>query len=114
MRKIADMNIRALYDEHKISGAKGHGMGLDQDFLIDCVYPRVTSVMMIHSSQTWRYRPFEVLNAFPFTYTNDIYCGRIEGSNYAEPPPPVAATVNRPPPPQSMIASLRGRVLKLS
>lgn len=88
MRKIEGINIRSLYDEHKRSNPKGHGMGLDQDFLIDCIYPRITSVMLIHSSQTWRYRPFEVIVPFPFTYTNDIYCGRIEAPVYSEPTPP--------------------------
>jgi hypothetical protein len=67
MRKIDGMNIQALYAEHKMSGVKAHGMGLDQDFLIDCIYPRVTSVIMIHSSQTWKYRPEEALDPFPFT-----------------------------------------------
>jgi hypothetical protein len=113
MRKIEGINIQALYAEHKASGARGHGMGFDQDFLIDCVYPRVTSVLMIHSSQTWRYRPFEVLHAFPFTYTNDIYCGRVEGAEYSEPTAPAAATVNKAKP-QTALASLRGRLLKLS
>lgn len=114
MRKMDKMSIRELYEEHKASGPKGHGMGLDQDFLIDCVYPRVTSVMMIHSSQTWKYRPFEVLYPFPFTYTNDIYCGRIECASYAEPTAPPSASVNKPKP-QTLLDSLRvGRVLKLS
>lgn len=114
MRKIEGINIRALYEEHKNSGAKGHGMGLDQDFLIDCIYPRVTSVIMIHSSQTWKYRPFEVLHPFPFTYTNDIYCGRIEAVNYAEPTPPQTAFLNKPKPALSLPMILPRPVLKLS
>lgn len=114
MRKIDKFSIRALYDEYKTTDPKGHGMGLDQDFLIDCVYPRVSSVIMIHSSQTWKYRPFEVLHPFPFTYTNDIYCGRIEGSSYAEPTAPPSASVNRSKP-QTFLSTLRpGGVVKLS
>jgi hypothetical protein len=114
MRKIEGMNIQALYDEHKRSNPKGHGMGLDQDFLIDCVYPRATSIMMIHSSQTWRHKPFEVLIPFPFTYTNDIYCGRIESVPYTEPPAPQAAFVNTPKPARTVIQTLPRGVLKLS
>jgi hypothetical protein len=85
MRKVPDISIRSLHDEYKISGAKGYGMGLDQDFLIDCIYPRIMHSILIHSSQTWKYRSGEVLHPFPFTYTNDIYCGRVESSNYVEP-----------------------------
>lgn len=114
MRKIDGMNIQALYAEHKMSGVKAHGMGLDQDFLIDCIYPRVTSVIMIHSSQTWKYRPEEALYPFPFTYTNDIYCGRIESVNYAEPNAPHAAFLNKPKPARNITATLPSGVVKLS
>jgi len=88
MNKIDGMNIQRLYEAHKQSNPKGHGMGLDQDFLIDCVYPKITNIMLIHSSQQWRYRPFETLVPFPFRYTNDIYCGRIEQPIYLEPVAP--------------------------
>lgn len=85
MRKASDIVIRSIYDAYKVSGAKGYGMGLDQDFLIDCVYPRVMNAILIHSSQVWKYRSGEVLHPFPFTYTNDIYCGRVECGSYVEP-----------------------------
>jgi hypothetical protein len=88
MKKIDGIHIQTLYEEHKQSSAKVHGMGVDQDFLIDCVYPRITNVMLIHSSQTWKYRSNETLNPFPFKYTNDIYCGRIESPMYSEPTTP--------------------------
>lgn len=94
MKKIEGIHIQTLYREHIQNSPRGHGMGVDQDFLIDCVYPKITSVMLIHSSQTWRFRPFEVLVPFPFTYTNDIYCGRIESPMYGEPTPPPNAFVN--------------------
>jgi hypothetical protein len=114
MRKIDGINIKKLYAEHKVSNAKGHGMGVDQDFLIDCVYPKVTGVMLIHSSQTWRFRPFEVLTAFPFTYTNDIYCGRVENIIYSEPSAPQNAFQNTPKP-TNIITTLNrtGRLSKL-
>jgi hypothetical protein len=114
MRTIADMTLRTLYDTHRVSGARGHGMGLDQDFLIDCVYPRVTSVMMIHSSQIWKYRPFEILLPFPFTYTNEIYCGRIEGIPYQEPTAPRTASLTTPLPAHTILHTLPRAMLKLS
>jgi hypothetical protein len=88
MKKIDNFNIRSMYGAW--TSGHDHGMGVDQNFLIDCVYPKVTSVMLIHSSQIWRYHPNEVLNAFPFAYTNDIYCGRIETPIYSEPTQPFA------------------------
>lgn len=98
MRKTEGVSIQKLYEEHKASGAQAHGMGLDQDFLIDCVYPRFVSSMLIHSSQTWRYRSNETLNPFPFTYTNDIYCGRVETVEYSEPTAPFNVNQNKPHP----------------
>lgn len=88
MKKLDGFNIQSLYTKHKESNPREHGMGLDQDFLIDCVYPRITNVMLIHSSQTWKYRAFETLIPFPFTYTNEIYCGHIENPLYSEPSAP--------------------------
>lgn len=114
MRKIEGVHIQTLYQDHRISDRRGHGMGLDQDFLIDMIYPRTTSVHLIHSSQTWRHKPFEVLNPFPFTYTNDIYCGRIESVSYAEPTPPQSSFLNKPKPAHSVVHALPRAVLKLS
>jgi len=96
MRKIEGIRIQKLYEDHKTTDAKGHGMGMDQDFLIDCVYPKVMAVMLIHSSQTWKYWVFETLVPFPFTYTNDIYCGRVENPPYMEVGQPANASKNTP------------------
>jgi hypothetical protein len=85
MRKISGINVRTLYQDYKNSNPRGHGMGLDQDFLIDVIYPRTVGLHMIHSSQTWKFKTSEILISFPFPYTNDIYCGRVEHINYVEP-----------------------------
>lgn len=115
MRKIDGMNIRNLYTDYKKRAAHDYGMGLDQNFLIECVYPKVVSVMMIHSSQKWKFRDYETLFAFPFTYTNDIYCGRIENAQYREPGPPAEAFRNTPKN-TSIVAGLNrtGRLSKIS
>ena len=113
LRKTEGIHIRTLYDEHRRSDPKGHGMGLDQDFLIDCVYPKFTSSMMIHSSQTWRYRPFEVLSPFPFAYTNDIYCGKIENISYTEPAAPPSAFQNKARPSFLEQTLYTGRMVKM-
>lgn len=114
MRKIPGVRIQSLYDEHRASNPVGHGVGLDQDFLIDCVYPRAVPAMLIHSSQVWKYRPVETIVPFPFAYTLDIYCGRIEDVNYAEPGAPAAALENKAKPRTFLTFLNPGPLLKLS
>ncbi len=114
MRKIDGINVQKLYQEYKTSGAQGHGMGFDQDFLMDVIYPRTIPLQLIHSSHSWRARDTEVLVPFPFTYTNDIYCGRIEAVEYREPTPPQNAFVNKQKTIQTVFSSLPRAVLKLS
>ena len=104
MRKIEGFNIQTMYEEYKRRETTDHGMGLDQNFLIDCVYPKIVNVMLVHSSHPWKFRPFETIHPFPFQYTNDIYCGRIERieqGEYKEPPAPLNAFIK--PRPQSFI-----------
>ena len=112
MYKIPGINIRSLYESTR-SARKDFGMGLDQDFLIECIYPRVASFLMIHSSQTWKFQSNEVLHPFPFTYTNDIYCGRIEALNYVEPAVSGAA-FTRSSPSVSVLKTLPRSIVKLS
>lgn len=114
MRKIERFNVEELYREYKNSNPRGHGMGLDQDFLIDVIYPRTSSLLLIHSSQTWKFRAFEVLIPFPFTYTNDVYCGRIESVEYREPEAPRNAFLNKPKPVQTIFHTIPKAFLKLS
>jgi len=114
MRKIPGINIRAIYDLYKQSSQTNHGIGLDQNFLMECLYPRIASVLMIHSSQTWKFRPQEVLHPFPFAYTNDIYCGRIEEGRYIESQPPDTAVTNKHVQTVSLVDALPRIPVKLS
>ena len=88
MRKVKSINIRTLYDEYKTKSNKDYGVGIDQNFLRDCVYTKLWNSAMIHSSQDWKLESREDLVPFPFPYTNDIYCGRIEGPDYVDLPMP--------------------------
>lgn len=97
MRKIEGFNIQTMYTEHKRTDTVDHGMGLDQNFLIDCVYPKIINVMMIHSSHPWKFRPFETLHMFPFEYNDNIYCGKIEHHIYRDYPVPAEANVKSRP-----------------
>lgn len=113
MRKVKGVSIQALYAEHRSENPQAHGMGYDQDFLIDKIYPLFTRSMLIHSSQTWRHKPFEILNPFPFTYTNDIYCGRIESVEYREPIMPTNASQNKSKPVSLTTILRHERLIKL-
>jgi len=77
LRKSAGLCIRDLYAAYAEDTALGHRVAHDQNFLGDVVYPRVKSQMLVHYSNG-RKMPGEQAVEFPFAWTNDIYCGRIE------------------------------------
>jgi hypothetical protein len=96
MRKIEGINIEALYREHKKATPKEQRLGIDQDFLMDVLYPRISQMILVHSSQEWKYHRNEILTPFPFTYSYDIFCGRVEDVRYDESEPPKNALENKP------------------
>jgi len=77
VRKAANLCIHELYEEFK-SRPMEYGMGYDQNFLADKVYPRIIDVILSHYSfdNCWYEREHAV--KFPFVWTNDVYCGRVE------------------------------------
>jgi hypothetical protein len=83
MRKNKSINIEKEYIRYKQNPAD-LGIGLDQSFLSACIYPLLSARMLIH------YGPEEVLRKnehgikFPFPWTNDIYCGRIEDASFKD------------------------------
>jgi protein O-GlcNAc transferase len=86
IKKAAGVNIHEEYRIFKENPNEQHGMGHDQNFLTDRIYPKVRSFLLVHYSNG-RYLPGEKAVEFPFEWINDIYCGRIE-SNYIERPQP--------------------------
>jgi len=82
MKKVNNVCVQSLYDDHVQRAPSIQCRGLDQRFLIDCVYPRFAESVVIHSSQSWTYVPSEQLIPFPFEYKTSIYCGRVETPIY--------------------------------
>ena len=86
LRKTAGLNMHAEYAAYTIDVTKGHRNGHDQNFLSDVIYPKVVGRMLVHYSNG-RKKIGETAVEFPFHWTNDVYCGRVE-LKYLEHPAP--------------------------
>lgn len=87
LRKSAGLSIRALYAEYTGRPELGHRNGHDQNFLSDVVYPRVISTLLVHYSNG-RAKRGEHAVEFPFAWSNEVYCGRVELEFLDLPEPP--------------------------
>ena len=89
IRKSAGIHIREQYAAFCADTSKpDYRIGNDQNFLSHSIYPLVVSKMLIHKCERVGRFPDETCVQFPFEWTNDVYCGRIETS-YIDRPPPV-------------------------
>jgi hypothetical protein len=88
IKKAANINLHTEYDYFKNNPNEKHGMGHDQNFLQECIYPKVRATLLVHFSNG-RARLGEIAVEFPFDWTNDIYCGRVEMDYRDHPEPPV-------------------------
>lgn len=88
LRKSAGISIRTLYSNYKEDSSKGHRVAHDQNFLGDVVYPLVVERLLVHYSNKRR-KIGEHAVEFPFEWTNDTYCGRIELEYLEYPEPPM-------------------------
>lgn len=88
LRKSSGLHMRTEYSQYKEDASKGYRNGHDQNFLGDVIYPKVVSRMLVHYSNNRR-KLGETAVEFPFEWSNDVYCGRIEMNylEYPEPPP---------------------------
>lgn len=77
LRKSSGIVIRDVYASYKEDSTLGHRLAHDQNFLTDVIYPKVKDRLLVHYSNG-RKMPGESGVEFPFHWTNDIYCGRIE------------------------------------
>jgi hypothetical protein len=77
IRKSAGISIRDAYASYKEDETLGYRLAHDQNFLADVLYPRVKPRLLVHYSNG-RKGVGEHAIEFPFQWTNDIYCGRIE------------------------------------
>ena len=96
IRKSSGLNLHAEYAAYKENTEKGHRNGHDQNFLSDVIYPRVVSRMLVHYSNDRR-KIGEFAVEFPFDWTNDVYCGRVELEYLEYPEPPQRLRMIRTP-----------------
>lgn len=77
IRKSAGLSMRREYANYVEDITQGHRLAHDQNFLYDIVYPKVLPQLLVHYSNG-RGRVGEHAVEFPFEWSNDVYCGRIE------------------------------------
>lgn len=87
IRKSAGLSLRALYAEYTGHPELGHRNGHDQNFLSDVVYPRILHTLLVHYSNG-RAKRGEHAVEFPFEWSNEVYCGRVELEFLDSPEPP--------------------------
>lgn len=77
IRKSAGLSIRNLYAGYTEDVSRGHRLAHDQNFLGDVVYPLVRDRLLVHYSNRMG-RPGEHAVEFPFLWSEDSFCGRID------------------------------------
>lgn len=95
IRKSAGLNLHSEYASYKEDAEKGHRNGHDQNFLSDVLYPKLRDRMLVHYSNNRR-KIGETAVEFPFEWSNDIYCGRVEVDYLEYPEPPQKRQIGLP------------------
>lgn len=86
MRKIPGFSIRNQYELFTKTPID-QGYGLDQSFLTTYIYPYIKNVLLVHVSGGFVF-PHEHSVKFPFVYSESLYCGRNDGSEFVDKPEP--------------------------
>jgi len=86
MRKIPGFSLHAQYELFTQTPID-RGYGLDQSFLTIYVYPYIKNVLLVHVSEGFVF-PHEHSVKFPFVYSDSLYCGRNDGSEFVDKPEP--------------------------
>lgn len=87
LRKSAGLTLHTEYAAYTEKPHLGHRVGHDQNFLSDVIYPKVLPTLLVHYSNK-RIKKGEHAVEFPFVWSNDVYCGRVEGEFLDHPEPP--------------------------
>lgn len=76
LRKTAGINV---HDEYSLflKDARDLLMGKDQSFLSIAIYPKVKDKLLVNYSNNMALAS-EHSVGFPFQWTNDVYCGKVE------------------------------------
>lgn len=86
LRKVAGIHVKTEYEIFK-KNEVDHHHAHDQNFLIDRVYPAVKERLLVHRCEDAVWFKGEHVVVFPFAYSNDVYCGRIERDFIDKPAP---------------------------
>jgi len=83
LRKTSDINVREEYAIFKANPLE-LGFAHDQDFLSVRIHPKVMGRVLAHIGGAAPGSIGETIKEFPFPWINDIYCGRVESSNFQD------------------------------
>jgi hypothetical protein len=86
LRKNSGIHVQSEYAEfqkHEVD----HFLAHDQNFLIDKIYPKVRTRLLVHKSMRAPSFLDEHILVFPFRYSNNDYCGRVEETFQDKPAP---------------------------
>lgn len=86
LRKQAGIHIKTEYEIFK-KNEVDHNHAHDQNFLIERIYRTVKARLLVHRSMDAPAYAEEHVLVFPFDYSNDVYCGRIEHEFQDKPTP---------------------------
>jgi hypothetical protein len=97
LRKMSGINV---HDEYAIfkSNPLELGFAHDQDFLSVRIHPKVMGHLLAHVGGGAPRGIGETTREFPFKWKNEIYCGRVEGSDFRDSEDPTSNTPFRMPP----------------
>ncbi len=85
MRKVDGVFLSGEYLAYKEDKSLGHRWAHDQNFLADVMYPRFLKDSLVHYSNNQNF-VHEYAVEFPFTWSNDIYCGKVEEGGFLDKP----------------------------
>lgn len=100
LRRSAGVPVSCCFQNYKDDQVIVSDVGKDQTFLNLYVWPRVRQNLLVHTSIAYN-TGYDTIVPFPFKWTNDIYCGRVEQVGYVEPPIPYDTTSVIPKKPNS-------------
>ena len=83
LKKAAGIRVQQEYEAYVEDPSLGHRNAHDQNFLADVIYPKVLPRLLVHHSNAHVFQGEIYAVRFPFEWSNDTYCGRIE-ENYID------------------------------
>jgi hypothetical protein len=93
LKKAAGITVQSEYASYVEDTSRGFRNAHDQNFLADVIYPKVLPTLLVHYSQAPVFDGERNVVRFPFAWTNDVYCGRIENDYIDFDQPPTRRTL---------------------